>query len=106
MTRTYRMTVDTGISDRMMDYLRNELPTETGFGDGRYKATDFYRGPGIAYFDYELILLLNGSELFSVSDPEDPVEVENYYSNYSFEIMYKILFNQLKFDLIFDSGDP
>lgn len=93
MTRTYRMYVDTGISDRTMDFLRNTLSIDPIWKPERYRAINFSRRPGNNdYFEYELNFILDGTEINSgdAYDPEDPEDVERYYETINSNLINQI----------------
>lgn len=108
MTRTYRIRVDAGISDRLMNYLRNELPLIPAWGAGRYKAANFARGPNNNnYFDCELNFVLDGNEinLGDAYDPEDPADVDRYFSQYQNSLISEITTIQIVSELLSDTGE-
>ena len=103
MTRTYRLYVDQGITDRMMNWIHNVLPTDPKYV-GRLTITNFYRtsNPAISsYFECELVILIDGTEIIDLSLGE-----EKYYKSYMDTIAFEIQLQLLGWELIFDSGRP
>jgi hypothetical protein len=100
MTRTYRMYVDTGISDALLNYIKNDLPESFEHG-GRITATRFERGPDTSYFEFEYIV-----DWGPGSESTEEFGIEAYYDAQLTDLREKIIEYQARFELIFDSGSP
>ena len=102
------MRVDPGISDRLMNYVRQVLPLETGWGPERYRATNFARGGNNDnYFDFELNFVLDGNEIDygDPYDPEDPADVERYFALYAGLLKDVVVDTAIQYELISETGE-
>jgi hypothetical protein len=93
------MYVDQGISDRVLNFIRNILPNKEGYA-GRIKITRIARGTNFAYFDYEIIVLADGTEFYPVED------IEGYYHGYAEFIRFDIMYTVVDYTLLIDYGRP
>ena len=99
MTRIYRYYMDQGISERLLDYIRNDI-METSVHGGRFTPTNFVRATDFAYFDFEYIVLADGTETF------DPLfGIEEYYISQLNHLKALIKSKLEEIEKIFDSGD-
>jgi hypothetical protein len=100
MTRTYRMYVDSGISNDLLNYIRNDIPATTEHGS-RITITRFARGSEVSFFEFDYIVDYGPGALIT-----EEFGTESYFSAHINHLRDLVLNYQVRYDLIFDSENP